>query len=161
MPEETPQHRLNFALVNITTDQLDITPDVFENGKATKINAGLNFGADNERKLLKVMLNNTFFHSESEKPLPDEADNPFISITVSCVFAIDPDSWNKLADNEKMQLTLPRDLAGHFASITQSTARGVLHNQTENTEFNRFMIPANNIIDIIPGNVTIAFRKKA
>ncbi|ANT65606.1 MULTISPECIES: hypothetical protein [Prosthecochloris] len=160
MPEETPQHRLNFALVNISTDQLDINPDIYAKGKATKINAGLNFGADNERRLLKVMLTNTFFHSESEKPLPDEADNPFINITLSCVFAIDPESWDMLADTEKKQVTLPRDLAGHFASITQSTARGVLHNQTENTEFNRFMIPANNITDIIPGNVTIAFRTK-
>ncbi|MBF0587406.1 hypothetical protein INT08_11060 [Prosthecochloris sp. N3] len=158
-PQQQPQHRLNFALVNIKTEQLDIHPEAFKENANAKINTGINFGVDNEKKLLKVFFKNVFFHSENEKPTQEEADSPFIDLTVSCVFAIDPESWNMLSNEEKNLFVLPKDVAGHFASIVQSTARGILHNETENTDYNRYMIPANNIGDVIKDHVRLPLRK--
>ncbi|ACF46746.1 MAG: hypothetical protein OQK66_02170 [Prosthecochloris sp.] len=160
MAEEKNQHRLNFALVSIKTDQLNIHPEAFTGETNAKINSGINFGVDSKRKLLKVIFKNIFFNAESDKPTPEETGNPFIDITVSCVFAIDPESWKMLANEEKNMFVIPKDLAGHFASITQSTARGILHNETENTDYNKYMIPANNIGDVINEHVRLPLEKK-
>ncbi|ARM30482.1 hypothetical protein [Prosthecochloris sp. HL-130-GSB] len=161
MAEENTQHRLNFALVNIKTEQLNIHPEAFKADTNAKINSGINFGVDNSKKLLKVIFKNVFFHSEGEKATEEEAGNPFIDIVISCVFAIDPESWKMLSNEEKNMFVLPREVAGHFASIVQSTARGILHNETENTDYNRYMIPANNIGDIIKDHVRLPLQAPA
>ena len=55
----------------------------------------------------------------------------------------------------KRFFVLPKNFAGHLATLTASTARGILHNKTENTPMNRFFIPANNIEEMIPDNLAL------
>jgi hypothetical protein len=142
MPD-TNQNRVNFALVKITTEQLDLSSENIEESKPVKINAGLNFGIDSNQKLLKVLFKNVFL----------QEDMPFITIETGCIFAFDPDSWSFFTDNDKEMFILPRHFAGHLATLTASTARGILHNATQDTPLNRFFIPANNVEDMIKENV--------
>ena len=137
--------RVNFALVRISTEQISLAPENVEDNKPVKINAGLNFGIDNGKKLLKVLFKNVFLQEEI----------PFITVEIGCIFAIDPESWQLFTNEEKGLFILPKNFAGHLATLTASTARGILHNATENTPINRFFIPANNIEEMINEHVAL------
>lgn len=65
------------------------------------------------------------------------------------------------AHEEKGLFILPKNFAGHLATLTASTARGILHNATEKSPLNRFFIPANNIEEMIKENVTLSLQPKA
>lgn len=147
MPESN-NRRVNFALAQITTEQLEILPEVIVDDKPISINAGLNFGIDNNQHLLKVLFKNIFLQEET----------PFITIETGCVFAIDPESWTLFSTQENGFFVLPKNFAGHLATLTASTARGILHNRTENTPMNRFFIPANNIEEMIPDNLALPLK---
>jgi hypothetical protein len=144
MPETTDK-RVNYALVKIITENIDIEPAGFTEEKPVKINVGLNFGLDPKQHLLKVLFKNAFVQDEV----------PFVTIESSCIFAIDPDSWDLFANKETGVFVLPQVFAGHLASITACTARGILHERTDNTPMNRFFIPANNIEEMIKENVAL------
>ena len=144
MPESN-NRRVNFALAQIITEQLEIIPEAIVEDKPVTINAGLNFGIDNNQHLLKVLFKNIFLQEET----------PFIIIETGCVFAIDPDSWTLFSSQEAGYFVLPKNFAGHLATLTASTARRILHNRTENTAMNRFFIPANNIEEMIPDNLAL------
>jgi len=144
MPDSN-NRRVNFALAQITTEQFEILPDTIVDDKPVTINAGLNFGIDNQQHLLKVLFKNIFL----------QEDIPFITIETGCVFAIDPDSWTLFSSQENGFFVLPKNFAGHLAILTASTARGILHSRTENTPMNRFFIPANNLEEMIPDNLAL------
>ncbi|MCG8376478.1 MAG: hypothetical protein MI702_08335 [Chlorobiales bacterium] len=144
MPEKA-SHRVNFALVRIITENIDLTPDSFEEGKPAKINTGLNFGIDTNRNFVKVLYKNTFQQNEKN----------FIEIEVACIFTINEESWQLFSNKEEGKFILPKGLAGHLAMLTASTARGILHNETEGTPFNRYFIPANNVNDMLPSDVVM------
>jgi hypothetical protein len=144
MPESN-NRRVNFALAQIITEQLEIIPEAIVEDKPVTINAGLNFGIDNNQHLLKVLFKNIFLQEET----------PFIIIETGCVFAIDPDSWTLFSSQEAGYFVLTKNFAGHLSTLTASTARGILHNRTENTAMNRFFIPANNIEEMIPDNLAL------
>ncbi|NTU97991.1 MAG: hypothetical protein HGA62_09295 [Chlorobiaceae bacterium] len=144
MPENADR-RVNYALVKIITENIEIEPAGFTEDKPVKLNVGLNFGLDPKQHLLKVLFKNEFLQEES----------PFITIETSCIFAIDPDSWNLFANMESGEFVLPRVFAGHLASLTASTTRGILHERTDSTPMNRFFIPANNIEEMIKENVIL------
>jgi hypothetical protein len=144
MPENN-QHRVSFALVKIMTERIDLTPENIDENKPVKINAGLNFGIDNNQKLIQVLFKNVFEHEDAS----------FITIETGCIFAIDPESWNMFTDTEQKLFIIPKNFAGHLATLTASTARGILHHATENTPMNRFFIPANNVEEMIKEHVAL------
>jgi hypothetical protein len=144
MPENADR-RVNFALVKIITENIAIEPTGFTEDKPVKINVGLNFGLDPKQHLLKVLFKNDFIQDEE----------PFITVETGCIFAIDPDSWTYFATQESGAFVIPQVFAGHLASLTASTARGILHERTDNTPMNRFFIPANNIEEMIKENVSL------
>ena len=148
------QHRINFALVNIKTEKMDIHPGAFNNGQPVTVQTGVNFGVDKQKRLVKTLFNHNFVHRE-ENSEDQKKTQPFIELIVSCIFVLDPESWKILENEEKQVFILPKGLASHFAIMTAGTARGILHNETEHTDYNKFIIPANNVGDIIPDNVQI------
>ena len=152
--ENNKQHRINFALVNIKTEKMDIHPDAFNDGQPVTVQAGVNFGVDKQKRLVKTLFNHNFVHREENSENQNEAQ-PFIELIVSCIFVLDPESWKILENEAEQVFVLPKGLASHFAIMTAGTARGILHNETEHTDYNKFIIPANNVGDIIPDNVQI------
>ncbi|MDP8306374.1 MAG: hypothetical protein RAO75_07740 [Candidatus Chlorobium antarcticum] len=147
MPDTTTQ-QVNFVLAGITTDRCEILSTAPDEQKPVKINAGLNFGIDSSKKLLKVLFRNEFLQDEI----------PFITIEAGCIFAMDEESWKSFINDDKKLFALPKPFAGHLAQMTAGTARGILHAKTENTPMNRFMIPATNVEDMIRENVILSLK---
>ncbi len=139
MMENNKLTTLHFSLHKITTEQFAVIDDVNLSGNI-KLSTRIHFGFNDKRKMVACFSKFIF-----------EADNkPFIIIEASCHFKIEDDSWNELLLPEKDNfLKMPKVFLRHFAMLTVGTTRGILHAKTENTDFNKFVIPTVNISTII------------
>lgn len=88
-----------------------------------------------------------------------QADKPSLLIAVSAYFNIHPEDWKEIY-NEKNGVVLPLKSAQHLASLTASTARGILHTKTEGGHYNKIIVPPININEIIKSDVIMKPRSE-
>lgn len=136
---------VGFQLIRITTEQFALIQDVFDNSiNEVSISIGVRFGLDTDKKNIASFVKVQF---EQEK-------KPFLVAEIANHFNINEDAWNSfLGDKDK--LTLPKGFASHLLMLTVGTLRGVLHSKTENTEFNQFILPTINVIELIKDDVEL------
>ena len=134
-----------FKLQGIKTEQFAILEDVFADGDSVQLESSYRFGANANEKIVVELLNYKF---KTEK-------GAFLIIEVSCMFGIKPESWSQIYNADKSELTLPKSIATHLLVLGVGTVRGVLHAKTENTRYNKFMLPTLDVSGSIKENVTI------
>lgn len=64
-----------------------------------------------------------------------------------CEFRIHPEDWEKFHKDGGIEI--PRDVLELLAVHTIGASRGILHCKTEDTSFNRLMIPPINVAEMI------------
>lgn len=136
---------VGFSLAKINTMQFAIIKDSFKEGLPVNIDLNIKFGLNVEHKVLSVFFT---FKLLQEK-------NPFLIIEVGNYFNIDGDSWSKFIDENNNTITFPKGFASHLVLLTIGTTRGVLHSKTENTPFNKFVLPTINVNELIKSDVTL------
>jgi hypothetical protein len=137
-----------FALVKVTTEQFAIIDECYDDKGEYKVVTNIRFGADDEKKMLAVF---TAFKFECD-------EKPFIIIEAGCHFNIEPNSWNDMLNPEDQSLLVPKELLRHLAMLTVGTSRGILHAKTENTSFNKFVLPTINVSAMIHLDSTFEFK---
>jgi hypothetical protein len=135
---------VKFALKKIQTLQFALLKDNCKEGISAEIKAGLGFGLDKENRIIQVKFSMVF---ENEKL-------PFIIAEVACFFEIAPDSFAEFKVVDDGKIVIPCGLVKHLSVLTVGTARGVLHAKTENTEFNKFLLPTINVQEMIREDLT-------
>lgn len=145
---EQQQNRIHYTLVRIITENLELVPVEMTDDQPVRVDVGFNFGIDNEQQLLKVLFKNVFLQDES----------PFITIEIGCIFSINPEAWELLGDEENNRFIIPQNFAGHLAGLAVSTARGILHQATDGTPLNMFLIPVTNIEEIVREDIVLPLR---
>jgi hypothetical protein len=133
---------IGFTLRKITTEQFALVesgPKEDDIGLEVK----LGFKVDRERKIIAVFTTLKF---NSEKTI-------HIILEVGCHFKIEETAWESF--NSGAQIIVPKGFMSHLSMLTVGTARGVLHAKTENTEYNKFMLPAINVTDLIKDDVLL------
>jgi hypothetical protein len=138
---------INFALRNITTEQFAILEDVKINLQKIRLNSNLRFAANEKDKVIAVFSNFTF---ESE-------ETPFLIIETGCHFNIKPEEWKQMLNEETNSLQVPKGFLSHLSMLTVGTARGVLHAKTENTKYNRYVLPTINVASMIKNDAVFNF----
>ncbi|NLP58565.1 hypothetical protein [Lutibacter sp. B1] len=136
---------VGFSLAKINTMQFAIIKDSFKEGLPVNLDLNIKFGLNVEHKVLSVFFT---FKLLQEK-------NPFLIIEVGNYFNIDGDSWSKFIDENNNTITFPKGFASHLVLLTIGTTRGVLHSKTENTPFNKFVLPTINVNELIKSDVTL------
>lgn len=136
---------VGFSLAKINTMQFAIIKDSFKEGLPVNLDLNIKFGLNVEHKVLSVFFT---FKLLQEK-------NPFLIIEVGNYFNIDGDSWSKFIDEKNNTITFPKGFASHLVLLTIGTTRGVLHSKTENTPFNKFVLPTINVNELIKSDVTL------
>lgn len=136
---------VGFSLAKINTMQFAIIEDSFKEGLPINLDLNIKFGLNVEHKVLSVFFT---FKLLQEK-------NPFLIIEVGDYFNIDGDSWSKFIDVKNNSITFPKGFASHLVLLTIGTTRGVLHSKTENTPFNKFVLPTINVNELIKSDVTL------
>ncbi len=137
---------ISFKLHAIKTEQFAIIEDTYNESDAVQLQSNYRFGSVVSDKLVAVLVNYRF----------KSPNGVFLTIEVSCLFDIKPESWESIYNSEKSELILPKAIATHLLVLTIGTARGVLHAKTENTPYNRFILPTLNVSESIKEDVVIS-----
>ncbi|WP_017258504.1 hypothetical protein [Pedobacter arcticus] len=131
--------KIDFKLQQIKTEQFAILEDNYNPKNETSLATSVSFRLDQETMQVGVFADFTF----------SQAKKIFIKIEVSCHFEIPNHSWEQFKHAQKQGLQIPKDFLSHLLIITVGTTRGVLFAKTENTRFNKFIIPSLKIDEII------------
>jgi hypothetical protein len=137
---------ISFRLLNIVTEQF-ATFEVENLPENNDLKSELQFSINPENRVVACRMKFQFLHE----------NQPIVVLTVVCNFDIEVDSWNNnIVSNKK--ITLPKHLLEHLCVITVGTARGILHAKTENTFFNKFMIPTLDVSNLVEKDVVFEIK---
>lgn len=136
---------ISFKLHAIKTEQFAIIEDSYKESETVQLESNYRYGSVVSEQIIAVLVNYKFKTSNAV----------FLTIEVSCLFKIKPASWELILNVEKSELVLPKAIATHLLVLTIGTARGVLHAKTENTLYNRFLLPTLNVSESIKEDVVI------
>lgn len=136
---------IKFRMVRISTEQFAILAN-----EAPAMNAKIN---------LETLLG--FKEARAEKQIACDVifkfateNNPFLMLNVMCAFEVSKDNWSQMTQSDG-SIILPKDFLCHIAVHTVGTARGILHEKTDGTPFNRFILPPINVDQMIEDDIVI------
>lgn len=139
---------ISFRLLNIVTEQF-ATFEIENLPENNALKSELQFSINPESRIVACRMKFQFLHE----------NQPIVVLTVVCNFDVEESSWNNnVASNKK--ITLPRHFLEHLCVITVGTSRGILHAKTENTFFNRFIIPTLNVSTLVVKDVVFEINKQ-
>jgi hypothetical protein len=137
---------ISFRLLNIATEQF-ATFEVENLHDAHELNSELQFSINPESRVVGCRMKFQFLHEKQ----------PFVTLTVVCNFDVEKDSWDtNIVSNKK--IVLPKHFLEHLCVITVGTSRGILHAKTENTFFNKFIIPTLDISNLVEKDVVFELK---
>ncbi len=137
--------KINFGLSKVSTEQFAIISEVPKDEKDIKLNTNYKFTANTQHRAIATLLKITFYNN----------DSPLLLLETGCHFVIEEKSWDGLFDEENKVVTLPKGFASHLAMISMGTTRGILHSKTENTPYNKYMLPLMNVSNMIESEIKI------
>jgi hypothetical protein len=137
---------IEFSLRKISTEQFAVIQEAYlGSGEEIQIGIDLRFGIDTENIGIVAFVK---VHFEQEK-------SPFLLVEVGNHFVIDNTAWESFQKKDN-GLVLPKGFASHLVMLTIGTLRGVLHSKTENTKFNKFLLPTINVTELIKDDIILS-----
>jgi hypothetical protein len=137
---------IGFRLLNIVTEQF-ATFEVENIPDENELKSELQFSITPEKRVISCKMNFQFLHNQQ----------PFLVLIAVCNFDIEEESWNKNVLSNK-KITLPKHLLEHLCVITVGTSRGILHAKTENSSFNKFIIPTLNVTTLVEKDIVFEIK---
>jgi hypothetical protein len=137
--------KIGFTLVKVSTEQFAVIEENFRDKDEIQLQTNVKFGLNKENRMIVVLFSLLFTESES----------PFIKLEVGCHYKIQAEAWENFENKIENQIILPKGFAAHMVVLTVGTVRGVLHAKTENTIFNKFLLPTINVNEIIKEDITL------
>jgi len=108
-----------------------------------EINTNLGIGANKDLQIVNVQLIVKYQESNEIKVL----------LQVSCYFSVHPDDWIGFKKNDR--IVLPKSFLAYLAMHTFGTARGILYCKTEDTPYQKFILPPTNVEAMIEHDLEI------
>ena len=144
MDDKGKDIKVGFQLKRVTTEQFAIIDSAYDkNYTKVDLDVGIKFGIDKEHRIVASFVSAQF----------KQNDSVFLKVEVAGHFEVEADSWNGFLKDDSV--VIPKGFASHLVMLTIGTLRGVLHCKTENTEFNKFLLPAVNVAAMIPNDVIL------
>ena len=138
-------NNIGFSLLRVTTEQFATIDENLNDNTSFGLEINLRFGVDKGQKLIASFSNFTF----------ENKGKTFLIIEAGCHFEIKQDAWNEMINDSEDSLAVPQGFMAHLAMLTIGTTRGILHAKTEGSEFNKFLIPTVNVMELIKEDVTL------
>jgi len=136
---------IRFAFARISTDEFAILGDDYDPMQQVLMNTTMAFGFNPKEKSFGVQF----------KCIALIQDRPKVVLAVTCHYRIAPEDWKSVYVEKINTLTIPRMTALHLASLTISTARGVLHVKTERHPINAVIIPPIDVNDFVKSDLLL------
>lgn len=141
--------KIEFFLGAIKVEQFAILEKNYLETRETTLATELQFRMNASEKIIGVFLEFEF----------QQESNAFLKIEVSCHFRIQKEAWATFVDANEENLTIPKGLLAHMAMITTGTTRGILFAKTENTPYNKFILPTLDVAAMIPEDGEFSLEK--
>jgi hypothetical protein len=132
---------ISFRLLNIVTEQF-ATFEIENLPDTNDLQTDLQFSINPDNRFVACKMKFQFLHEKQ----------PIVVLTVVCNFDIEKSSWDTNVVSDK-KLILPKHFLEHLCVITVGTSRGILHTKTENTTFNKFVIPTLNVSHLVAKDI--------
>ena len=134
---------LQFELVKIGTPQFAIINDN-EVSEPLQINLEVNFAVDKDISSIKNTIKVVYLNS----------NEPVMQLIVDCYYSVSPDSWKEMTNSDN-SIIVPVGFLQHIATITVGTTRGILHEKTEGTNMNKYILPLINVTEMVKNNMVV------
>ncbi len=128
---------ISFRLLKLNTDEF-ATFDLGNDNANPDLTIDVSFSADLDRRVVFCKMG--FRITDSTKVI--------LALKTTCLFEIEEKSWNMNVVKEE-HFIIPKHILEHFCVISVGASRGILHTKTENTPFNKYIIPTLNITQLI------------
>jgi|GEM_PF-256714 len=148
MTENKQKDGVGFALRKISLDQFAVIKEAYKDGEKVSFDVSLDFGLNTDEKLFRVSSRIRFSHQQPQ---------PFLLIEGSAEFSIEPEAWERFALEGEDAMVFPHGFVAHLAALTVGSLRGMLYVKTQDTIFNRFLIPTINVAEIVSEDVRFDF----
>lgn len=148
MTEKKQTDRIGFALRKISLDQFAVLKEAYKEGEKVGFDVSLDFGLDTEQKMFRVSSRIRFSQQKTQ---------PFLVIEGSSVFAIEPEAWERFAFEGGQAMVFPHQFVAYLAALNVGSLRGMLYVKTQDTIFNRFLIPTINVAEIVGEDIRFDF----
>jgi len=136
-------NKIGFSLNKITTEQFAIIESAFKSDAAIHFNINSKYGVNEEDRMIATFIAPAFSQNKT----------PFLVLEIACHFKIADDAWVQFTSKDKTKLNIPLGFIRHLTMLTIGAARGVLHSKTENTFFNKFVLPTINVNEIVKNGI--------
>jgi hypothetical protein len=132
---------ISFRLLNIITEQF-ATFEIENLPDTNELKSELQFSINPENRVVACRMKFQFLHQ----------NQPIVVLAVTCNFDVEESSWNtNVLSNHT--IVLPKHFLEHLCVLTIGTSRGILHAKTENTFFNKFLIPTLNASELVEKDI--------
>lgn len=138
---EQALNKIGFKLKQIRTEQFAII-----DSKAVakyQVSTNIKVGIDGTKRIIVLTMGFKFISGTTT----------FLILEVSCNFEVSETSWKEICKGNLVKL--PKNFVTHLSMITVGTARGVLHAKTENTAYNKYLLPTIDLTKLITQDLSV------
>jgi len=135
---------IGFYLQKITTEQFAVIEENYTEGENVELSVNLKFRVNKAYKLISVLATIKF----------EKNAQPFLLLEAGCVFKIEVKAWQSFQQENSKEMIVPQGFISHLSVITIGTVRGILHEKTTGTDYNKFLLPTVNVTEIVKSDVT-------
>lgn len=139
------ENTIGFIIHKIETKQFAIVSEELDESELT-ITSGVAFGIDEDNRIIRAMFKYEFISK----------DKVILILEVYVDFQIEEKCFGKQI-KIKDSLVIPKDFATHLGMIAVGTARGILHEKTNGTKLNEFLMPPIDLTASIDEDIAFKF----
>ncbi len=136
---------VNFRLDSIKTSEFAIIDNISIDDNKVEILTAVGVGVNIKSCRISIETKFTF--------ITDKV--PFIILNSESSFIVDKASFTTLENSQSGKYIIPKDFIMHLSFIAVGTARGILHCKTENTLYNKYLLPTIDLTKIIDDDLTV------
>lgn len=128
-----------YRIVQVEVVNFKMQPQQLNEKDELGINTSFSFQLNFDLKCIRCLSSFVF----------TKGGNKLIELTLSCVFSIEPSTFESLYDESKTHLTIEAYFCRYMATIAVGAARGVIAVKTENSTLNAIVLPPINLMETI------------
>jgi hypothetical protein len=131
-----------FQIKSIATRQFATMESAYKEGDEAEFTSTFNFGVGKEDHLVVTLLDVSFSFNGS----------PFIILKIKMDFDVQPEAFDRFKSKDGA-IIVPKAFLTHLAAMSISTARGILHAELKDSEFNHVVLPVLNVSEVLQEDV--------
>lgn len=135
------EEKIGFNLTAISTEQFAKFEENFKTEDDINLKTSVDYKLNQSDKQIGAYVTFTF----------EQRKKAFLYIKVGGHFRIGSSSWDTFCKDSK--IIFPKEFIRHLSMITIGTTRGVLHEKTVNTNFNKFIIPLIDVTKLVKEDI--------